>query len=154
MIIVTNVTLFFRNYGNKCICSIYSYQNVVYIHATSPKSEYQGRKMPICSQVFSEHGKRDIYFFSFLSFFTHHFRLSIQPFHVGKVVVNRSFAVKLIPHEFYALDQWNFNPKKKTFFWSHSKVSSPSVNMMHVPFIHHCQIYDMLYKSSWPKYHG
>ena len=26
--------------------------------------------MPICSQVFSEHGKRDIYFFSFLSLHT------------------------------------------------------------------------------------
>lgn len=118
------------------------------------KVNIKEEKMPICSQVFSEHGKRDISFFSFLSFFTHHFRLSIQPFHVGKVAVNRSFAVKLIPHEFYALDQWNFNPKKKIFFWSHSKVSSPSVNMMHVPFIHHCQIYGMLYKSSWPKYHG
>ena len=94
------------------------------------------------------------YLFLFLPLLTHHFRLSIQPFHVGKVAVNRSFAVKLIPHEFYALDQWNFNPKKKDFFWSHSKVSSPSVNMMHVPSIHHCQIYGMLYKSSWPKYHG
>lgn len=115
MIIVTNVTLFFRNYGNKCICSIYS--SKCGLHPCNFAKKWISRKkMPICSQVFSEHGKRDIYFFSFLSFFTHHFRLSIQPFHVGKVAVNRTFAVKLIPHEFYALDQWNFNPKKKIFF--------------------------------------
>lgn len=115
MITVTNVTLFFRNYGNKCICSIYSYQNVIYIRATSPKSEYQGRKCPSALR-FSQNMANEISI-SFPSSPFLHTILDFQysPF-LGKVAVNRTFAVKLIPREFYPLDQWNFNPKKKIFF--------------------------------------